>query len=177
MDTLQTICSRKSVRSYTGEPVSEADLEEILKAGEAAPVGMRRFADFHITVIKNKDLLNEIRKTAATMFGNPSSDPLYGAPTLILVSGKAPEPAAANAIYSSAACIIENMALAATDLGVGNCLIWGAVAALAQNTALTDKLCLPEGFVPFSGLIVGKMDGSYSVRDINMNRIATDTID
>ena len=36
-DTLSVIHSRKSVRNYTGEPVSKDDLMTLLKAGMAAP--------------------------------------------------------------------------------------------------------------------------------------------
>ena len=37
METLKTIMSRHSVRTYTGEPLPEACLEKILLAANAAP--------------------------------------------------------------------------------------------------------------------------------------------
>lgn len=46
---IETICSRKSVRSYTGENITAAELDVILKAANAAPVGMGQFDSLHLT--------------------------------------------------------------------------------------------------------------------------------
>ncbi|MBR3075106.1 MAG: nitroreductase family protein, partial [Bacteroidales bacterium] len=39
---LENIANRKSVRSYTAEPVSDADIETLLRAAMAAPSAMNR---------------------------------------------------------------------------------------------------------------------------------------
>lgn len=41
-----------------------------------------------MTVIQNTDLLDRITKTAANAIGNPEANLLYGAPTLVIISGK-----------------------------------------------------------------------------------------
>lgn len=53
MNTMETICSRKSVRTYTGEQITEEQLNTILKAANAAPVGMGQYEGVHLTVITN----------------------------------------------------------------------------------------------------------------------------
>ncbi|MCD7842939.1 MAG: nitroreductase family protein, partial [Lachnospiraceae bacterium] len=88
MDTLNTIFSRKSIRTYTGEPVSPEQEALILKAANAAPVGMGQYDTVHLTIIKNKELLSEIDSTAAALMKRPDSHPLYGTPELIVVSVK-----------------------------------------------------------------------------------------
>jgi len=40
MDTFTNLFSRRSIRKYTGEPVSEDELQQILNAAYVAPVGM-----------------------------------------------------------------------------------------------------------------------------------------
>lgn len=40
MELLNTLISRHSVRTYNGEPLLSSDLEKILKAAKAAPVGL-----------------------------------------------------------------------------------------------------------------------------------------
>ena len=60
---LETIMKRKSVRSYTGESVSEEKLNIILKACDASPVGMKQYESLHLTVITNKELLNKMEET------------------------------------------------------------------------------------------------------------------
>ena len=89
MNTMELLYSRKSVRSYTGEKVSEELLQTILMAGQASPVGMGQYGNLHFTVIESPALLQKIDAAAGAMFGDPSRHPLYGAPTLILISVKA----------------------------------------------------------------------------------------
>lgn len=101
---------------------------------------------------------------------------LYNAPTLILVSSKEPAPMMENVAYSNAAIMVHNMALAATELGVGSCYIWGAVAAASHNPEILAELKLPEGFIPCCAICLGKTDEKYELREIPANRIAQTTI-
>lgn len=177
MNTLDAIYSRQSIRSFTGESISAEELDTILKAANASPVGRAQYDTVNLTVITNAELLKKIEAAAATMMGNPELRPLYNAPTMILVSAKAPAvPAAQNITYSNAAIIAHNMALAATELGVGVCHIWGAIGALATAPELVKELNLPEGFIPCCAVIVGKTDIAYAVREIP-NRISLNTVE
>lgn len=177
MTMMETICSRKSIRSYTGESITNEELNTILKAANASPVGMGQFENMHLTVITNKELLAKIEKATAALFRQPGMHPLYNAPMLILVSAKAPAPMMENTVYSSAAIIAHNMALAATELGVGHCDIWGAVAALSHSPELVAELHLPEGFVPCCSVCLGKTTEEYTLRDVPMNKIAQNTVE
>ena len=176
MNTMDAICSRKSVRSYTGEPVTAEELDAVLKAANASPVGMGQYNTMHLTVITNQELLGKIEKATAALFGKPDMHPLYNAPTLVLVSVKKPEPMMENVAYSNAAIMVHNMALAATELGVGHCDIWGAIAAVSHDSAILAELKLPEGFVPCCGICLGKTTETYELRDIPANRIEQTTI-
>ena len=177
MTMMETICSRKSVRSYTGENITAEELEVILKAANASPVGMGQFDSLHLTVITNKELLAKIEASAAAMFGKPDMHPLYGAPTLILVSSRKPAPMMENVAYSNAAIMAHNMALAATELGVGTCYIWGATAAMSRNPEVLAELKLPEGFVPCCAMCFGKTDVAYECREIPENNIGRTVIE
>lgn len=178
MNTSDTICKRKSIRSYTGELISEEELSVILKAANAAPVGMGRYEDVHLTVIKNKELLEKINNAGAEMFGKPGADVLYGAPMLLLISARLPEAEGMrNVSYSNAAIIAQNAALAATELGVGVCHIWGATMAITSHPDILKDLTLPEGFSPCCALTLGKTDEKYTAREIPENRIETNVID
>lgn len=177
MNTLETIYARKSVRTYTGEQIMEEDLNTILKAANAAPVGMGQYENVHLTVITNAELLEKIDAAGAAMFGKPDIHPLYHAPMLIVVSAKMPEvKTMENVTYSNAAIIVQNMALAATELGVGVCHIWGATMALQNTPELLKELPLPDGFLPCCAAALGKTEDSYSERKIPEDRIATNII-
>ena len=176
MKTLETICSRKSVRSYTGESITSEELSTILKAANASPVGMGQFDSLHLTIITNAALLSKIEAATSAMFGKPDMHPLNGAPTLILVSSRTPAPHMANVAYSNAAIMVHNMALAATELGVGSCYIWGATAALSQNPEIVAELNLPEGFMPCCSICLGKTEEKYELRDVPADKISQSTI-
>ena len=174
MNTMDVICSRKSVRSYTGENITQAELEQLLKAAYAAPVGMKAYDTLILTVVTNKAFMNKLNAASATMMGRPDAIPLYGAPTLIVVSSTLPGGARDNVAYSNAACIVENIALEAVELGIGTCHIWGAIRALNANPELVQELNLPEGYVLCCAVILGHTDETYDLREIPMDRIRTD---
>jgi len=153
METLKTMAIRKSTRSYKPEQISEKELDTILCAGCAAPVAMGVYADVHLTVIQKAELLDKMTMAAANVFNNPAMKPFYGAPTVVIVSakkGKFP-----NAEIASAACIVENMHLAATDLGLGSVYLWGFLIAFSTDLELVKELQLPEGFSPVSAIALG----------------------
>lgn len=171
MNALENLYSRKSVRSYTGEAITEAELQEILKAAYAAPVGRARYDTLHLTVISNKEYLAKMEANMAAVVGDPDLHPFYGAPTVILVSSAGP---VGNVNYSNAAIVAHNMSLAATELGVGSCHIWGAVGVMNGNAELVKELNLPDGMVPCCAIALGHTNETYEVREIPANRIATD---
>lgn len=173
MNTMDVICSRKSICSYNGESITEAELQAILKAAYAAPVGMGAYDSLQLNIVTNKEYLSQIDEAAAVMFQKPGIHPLYGAPTLIIVSTKLSGGAMDNTSYSNAACIIHNMVLEAVEIGVGACYIWGAIMALNSKPELVAKLNLPEGYTPCCAISLGHTDEQYAIREISSERIKT----
>ena len=171
MNTLDAIFSRKSVRSFCGAPAAE-ELNTVLKAAYAAPVGRAMYESVHLTVITNAALIARINETGRAFFNNPAANPMCDAPVYILVSSKL-SGANDNVPYSNCATIVENMVLAAVELGLGACHIWGATAALSINAELVKALNLPEGFSPCCGMILGKTEEVYAPREIPEGRIET----
>lgn len=177
MNTLETIYSRKSVRTYTDEQLSQAELDTVLKAANAAPIGRGQYDTMHLTVIQNATLLAEINRACADLFGDPALKPLYGAQTMILVSTKVPQDMpSANVAFSNAAIVVHNMTLAACEMGLGACHIWGAVRAINLSPEILAKIALPEGFSPCCAAIVGHTTETYVEREIPMDRIKCDFI-
>ena len=175
METFKTMTCRKSVRSYKST-LSDANLQKILMAAQAAPIGMGKYDTMHMTVIRNTDLLQELDRNAAEFFGDPSRTPLYNAPCLVVISTPIANPAMANVPYSNAAMMAEHMCLLATDLGIGSCNIWGAIAALNTKPELVAKLGLPEGHVPCCAVTLGDTDDTFAEREIPADRIAVSYI-
>lgn len=162
MEFFQTLYTRKSCRAYTAEPITEDQLNQILAAGNAAPVGMGAYGTVHLTVIRNQDFMEQLNQATAE-FMKRDNKALYGAPVLILVSGKPGIPPVIEC--HNAGTIIENMLLAATDLGLGSVYIMGAVAALNTKPDLVAQLNLPDGFVPVAAMALGHPADALTVRD------------
>lgn len=176
MNTLETIYSRKSIRNFSGEKITENELKEILKTAYAAPVGRAMYDTLGLTVIENKEVLAQWEKAMADAVGDPNMHPFYGAPTVILVSSVVGDGVMSNVNYSNAATVVQNMALAATELGVGACHIWGAVGVLGANEELKAKLKIAENMHPCCAIALGKINEKYEIRDIPENRIKTEYV-
>lgn len=149
MEALEAIAKRTSTRKFKENQISEENLQAILKAGMSAPVGSGLYESLHITVIQDINLLNTIGNAVTEMvykaFGK-RMDKNFGAPTMIVISSK---PAAFSGVeYANAACVIENMAIAATSLGIDNIVWAGPTAVISKNAEISKAVHIPDGFNP-----------------------------
>lgn len=174
METIQAISARKSTRSYKNTPVSEEDLQAILEAGMAAPVGSGDYGSLYLTVVQDKALFDQINTAVNEMIFKmlgKHMDKSFGAPVMVFVSSK---PVIVPGMeYANAACVLENMAIAATSLGIDNIIWGGAAAAVAQSAQLMKQLGIPEGFTPLLCISLGYGAGSEKPRkhEIAVTRI------
>ena len=81
--TLQDLKTRRSCRRYRPEQIKESELEQILEAGVFAPTGMGMQSP-KIVVVQDKETIEELSKMNAKIMG-VTSDPFYGAPTVLIV--------------------------------------------------------------------------------------------
>lgn len=149
METAKAILLRKSVRAFKSEQVSDEVLDTILQAGFKAPVASNKYDSLHITIVQNTEVLKRIMDAASDMVYkilNVRKDMDFGAKTLIIVSSA---PAVMPGIeYANAACVLENMVLAATDQNVDSIIWGGAAAAVKEDGTLKKELAIPDGFTP-----------------------------
>ncbi|MBR2937312.1 MAG: nitroreductase family protein [Oscillospiraceae bacterium] len=156
MNTLEAIAKRKSTRSYKPEQIPEDALQTILKAGCAAPIAMARYDSLHITVVQKQELLDRINAVTADMIAQMLGERKnvdFGAKTLILVSSTPVHRPGTE--YTNAGIVVENMVLAATDLGIDSVILGGAPGAVARDAELMKALEIPEGFTPLLGAFFG----------------------
>lgn len=85
---LKVLESRSSCRSYTGEQITDEQLEVLLEAGNAAPVAMNRVNDIKLYVIQDTCLLEKLEITTQRLFSQIDyhMKGLYEVPTLIIVA-------------------------------------------------------------------------------------------
>ena len=165
MNTLDAITRRKSVRSYKPDPVPEDVLDTILLAGMAAPVAMGAYDSLCLTVVQDSELLNEIGNAATELatqkLGKPANKN-FGAPVMIVVSSR--QSTIPGLEHANAMAVLENMAIAATDLGLGSIVWGGAAAAIAYDAWLLDQLAIPDSFAPILALSLGYTDAETPVQ-------------
>ena len=111
---MQSIFNRRSIRKYTGEAVPEEMIEQILRAGMAAPSAHNK-QPWHFIVIDNKDTLLEIPKF------HPYSNMLKEASHAIVVCGDSTIEESEGYWVQDCSAATENMLLMAQELGLGAC--------------------------------------------------------
>lgn len=116
-ELLKIMQQRRSVRSYTGEPVPVEALEKILSAGMLGP-SSRAIRPWELIVVRDKQKL--ISLSSCRMGG--AARMLVGADVAIVVVGNEEM---SDAWTEDCAVVMENMHLMASALGIGSCWIQG----------------------------------------------------
>jgi len=154
------IKGRRSVRTYTDEPISKEKIDAIIEAGTWAPSGMNR-QPWRFIIIEDKKLIKLVsdetkelvKKNMPTISAQFSTDKdiiCYNAPMLVLVcTEKDPQWSHIDLLDSVLAA--QNMFLKAYELGLGTCYM-GFVASLNSKPDVLRKIGVPENCemtVPF----------------------------
>lgn len=175
MELNDAMTRRKSVRNYTGEMISDEQLNHILKAAYAAPVGGARYNTVHMTIVKGRKMMDKIDENAAKMFHHDGLKPTYGAPIMIIFSIK--DPGNEKVTSADPGFILQNMSLAAVQENVGACIIYGATVAIDMNEDFKRELGIPEGYTALGSLILGKTKETYLTREIPDHRFETNIVE
>ena len=141
---LDIIFSRRSIRAYTDEPVSEADIQSLLEAGMAAPSASNR-KPWHFVVVTDRDTLRAL--AAAHPFGKMIASAAVG----IAVCG---DPAISDWWVEDCSAATENILVAAAGLGLG--AVWlGSHGRPEREVAIREILGIPELMGVLSLLSIG----------------------
>lgn len=150
-EVLKAIETRRSIRRFTNEQVSDDELETVLKAGTWAPTGMGKQDPF-IVAVQDKEQLAQLSSLNAKFLGH-GSDPYYGAPTHIYVFAPRDEP---NNVKDGS-LVLGTMMLAAHSIGLATCWInrVDKMAETDEMQSLMKKWGLPEGLMGVGSLAIG----------------------
>lgn len=159
---LKALKERRSVRSYKPQQITDEELKAVLEAGTFAPNGMGK-QDSWIVAVQNPEILTQLRKMNAEILGS-TSDPYYGAPTIVLVFGSDPKKWG-NSIQDGS-LVLGNMMNAAYAIGLGSCWINREMQMFSteEGKALMRKLGIPEeliqaGLTGIGALALGYPEG------------------
>ncbi len=156
---LDAIYTRRSIRHFTDEPVNQALIDEILRAGSWAPSGLNN-QPWRFAVITDRDLKDKF--VPLTRYGKV----IEGAACLIPVF--LDRQAMYNDVkdHQAAGACIQNMLLAAHSLGLG--AVW--LGEILKSAGQVRKLLgLPENMELMAVLALGhpaRRDQKSSRKDL-----------
>lgn len=151
MEFDQILALRKSIRSYTDEPVSKEDLAALVKAALASSVGKHNDAGYTLCVVTDPALLSAIDKEAEEKLGKPHM--FFEAPALIFICET--KEAFDYLKKFDAGIIAEHIHLKASDLVLGSVVLYGFIRHLGHDADYVKALDLPEGTYPLLAVAVG----------------------
>ena len=151
MNTLDAIKARHSTRGFSDRQISDEDLEAILFAGGQAAVGAADFQSLKLYAVQDPELLKAIDESSAK--SRPGSHPLYGAPTLVVLATK--KSILPNIEFTNAGCVLQNMLIAATDLGIDSTYLWMPMYGINNDPELIQRLGFPEEFTCVGTVALG----------------------
>lgn len=147
MDALEAILTRRSIRSYTGEPVSEADIETIVRAACAAPSAGNQ-QPWRFVVLTDRDQLEAAAET--TPYGKMLRECAFG----LVVCADTRDLKHPGMWQQDCSAATENALLAAHALGLGG--VWlGFWPKMERVEPLKAALGIPEGVEPLAVLAFG----------------------
>lgn len=152
-ETIETLVARRSIRKYKPEQITDSELQQILAAGMNAPSG-KGLQPVTMVVVQDKDTIAKLTAMNARIMGT-DSDPMYGAPTIIVVLTD-PEISPANA-WSDGCLVLGNLMNAAASLQIGSCWINRAKEEFdsPEGKKLLREWNLPEHLIGVGHCILG----------------------
>lgn len=176
-EVIKNMLTRRSIRAYAEEQISDDQLNALLEAAKYAPSGGNS-QTWRFTVVQNKEKLEQLNSLVRESFKHMPVDEktyrskksgkiaaekdnyrfYYNAPTLIIVSN---DKEYSNCMADSALAL-ENILLAAHSLGLGACFInqltWFCDDENLRRS-LTD-IGIPGNYVVCGSAVVGYNSGN-----------------
>lgn len=150
MSMLNVIKTRRSIRSFKDQPISDEDAEKILDAARLAPSGGNR-QRWKFVYVKDPQVLRMIKNCSPGFYGD--------AVAAIVILLKEEKEAFGRTDYSDIVGIMdvgfaaENILLAAYALGLGGCAI-----ASFNESGIRKVIDAPEGWKPMLLVSLGYPD-------------------
>ncbi|GAG40403.1 unnamed protein product, partial [marine sediment metagenome] len=147
METIEAIHTRRSIRNYTDRPLSDEQIEVLLRAAMAAPSAGNQ-QPWQFVVIDERELLTKIQSF------HPYSAMLKRAPMAILICGDLAAEKHKGYWVQDCSAAAQNLLLAAHGSGLG--AVWLGVHPCEDRVAgMRDLLRIPDDKVPFALVAVG----------------------
>ena len=148
--TIETILSRRSIRSYTSEPVTRSDIIKILEAARWAPSGLNN-QPWKFIVVQDRDTIDKL--AGCTRY----SAIVMGANVIIAVFLDTETMYNHTKDVQAIGAAIQNMLLACWELGLGS--VW--LGEILNNKEQVNLILnAPESLELMAAIAIGHPDRS-----------------
>ena len=146
MDAIKAIKTRRSIRQFTEQIISDEIIQEILECAMLAPSARNR-QPWHFIVVRGKEIFDAVSEA------HPHAAMIKQAEAAILVVGDCSDPDNRMWVQDCSAAT-QNILLAAQALGVGT--VWCGVYPRDERIAgMRQVFKVSEGFMPFALIPMG----------------------
>lgn len=161
MELLEIMKNRRSVRTYTGEPVPQEKLDMIIQAGLLSASG-KAIRPWELIVVRNKETVAKMAESRAM-----GARMLENADCAIVVLG---DEAKSDVWTEDCSIVMANMHLMADALGVGSCWIQGRLRVASDDRSteeyVREMLGYPENMKLLAILSLGMPEGKPAARTL-----------
>lgn len=146
METIQAIMTRRSIRTWTNEPVKAEERKTIFAAAMNAPSAADA-RPWHFVSMDDSSVINRFTEMGGT-------EMLAESTYMILVCGDESKEIYPGFWPQDCSCAAQNMQLAAHDIGIG--CVWIAIYPIEERVDLCRKVLeIPASITPFALLAMG----------------------
>ena len=147
MDVMEAIQTRRSIRKYTNEPVSQEIVQELLKAAMMAPSAGNQ-QPWHFIVVTDRDLMESLTTV------HPYAAMAPKAPMGILVCGDIKLEKFSGFWPQDCSAAIQNLLLAAHGKGLG--AVWTGIYPLMERVDRCREIFgLADHVTPLAYVVIG----------------------
>jgi nitroreductase len=144
---MKALLSRRSIRRFTGQPVPEKIIIELLEAAMCAPSAGNE-QPWQFVIIDQRPILDEIPRF------HPYAKMVLEAPVAVLVCGDMDRDLHKGYWVQDCSAATENLLIAAVEKGLGG--VWVGIYPRDERVrALRELLEIPESVVPFALIPLG----------------------
>ena len=169
-ETIRTIMSRKSVRSFTDQPIPAEYMETMLKAAMAAPTGSN-IQPWHFVVLTDKSQYEKVFENNfnTRIFNSAAAVVVFCADTTVTRPPRnnpdgEPVTRPSGTWRDDLGACTENFLLAAESLGLG--AVWTAGYPYSDRYAsMKRELGIPDPILPYCAVAVGYPAGDEQPKD------------
>lgn len=149
-DKMNAIFTRRSIRKYKNEPISDEQLEILLKAGMSAPSAMNS-QNWEFVIVRDKNHLSKL----STL--NPYHQMLKDSALAIVVCGNTSKILGDEYWIQNCSAATQNILIQANEMGLG--AVWLGVAPYEEKMKkISDNLNLPDYVKPLGIISIGVPD-------------------